>query len=223
MSSLQLKAQKREKFGSLEAKRIKKAGNIPAVILSKKGNVDVALNAKDFEIELNKGNIQAKVIEIEVDGKKINSIVRNIDLDPVSDRVIHVEFLNLDDTDKVRAWPQVTFKNTDKSPGIKRGGFLNIRLRKVEVVCDDIAKIPESIEIDAASLKVGDKVRRDDVKLADGVSFANGRNFLFASITGRGKSEEETPAAASGGAADGGDAAASDDTKEGEKKEPSSA
>ncbi len=218
MSSLQLKAQKREIFGSLEAKRIKKPGNIPAVILSKKGNVDIALNSKDFEIELSKGNIQAKVIEIEVDGKKINSIARTIDLDPVTDRVIHVEFLNLDEADKVRAWPKVTFKNIDKSPGIKRGGFLNIRLRKVEVVCDDVAKIPEKVEIDAAKLKVGDKVRKGDITLPAGVKFADAKNFLFASITGRGKSEDETPAGA-GAAAEGGEAAKEGEAKEGEKKE----
>ncbi len=218
MSSLQLKAQKREKFGSLEAKRIKNAGNIPAVILSKKGNADIIINSKEFELEFKKGNIQSKVIEIEVDGKKIKSIARTIDLDPVSDRVVHVDFLNLDEAKKVRAWPKVEIKNTEKSPGIKKGGFLNIRLHKVEVVCDDISKIPGSVVIDASRLAVGDKVRRDDVTLEAGVKFASSNNFLFASITGRGKSEDEA-ATGDAAAAAAGPAGAAVAAEEAAKKE----
>ena len=195
MSSFQLKAEKREKFGSLEAKRIKKSGNIPAVIMSKKGNIDITLNAKEFETEFKKGNIRAKVTEIEIDGRKINAITRNVDLEPVTDRVTHVELLNLDDAEQIKAWPQVKVINADKSPGIKKGGFLNIRLRKVEVICDSIAQIPESVFLDTSKLIVGDKVRRADVNPGEGVKFADNKDFLFASITGRGKMAEEETAA----------------------------
>ena len=216
MSSFNLKAEKREKFGSLEANRIKKSGNIPAVILAKSGNKNITVNAREFDIEYRKGNIQSRVIEIEVDGKKVKSIVRNIDLDPVKDKIVHLEFLDLEDTKQVRAWPKVEITGRDRSPGIKRGGFLNVRLRKVEVVCEDIAKIPSIIEIDVSKLRVGDKVRKDDINPGTGVKFATNRNFLFLSITGRGKSATEEAAApaeggeeAAEGSSEGAEAAAS--------------
>ncbi len=220
MSSFNLKAEKREKFGSLEANRIKKSGNIPAVILAKSGNKNITVNAREFDIEFRKGNIQSKVIEIEIDGKKVKSIVRNIDLDPVKDKIVHLEFLDLEDTKQIRAWPKVEIKGRDKSPGIKRGGFLNVRIRKVEVICEDIAKIPDVIEIDVAKLRVGDKIRKDDVNPGAGVKFATNRNFLLVSITGRGKSATEAGATAEGGeeaAAEGGEAAKEGD--EAAKKE----
>lgn len=191
MSSFNLKAEKREKFGSLEANRIKKSGNIPAVILAKSGNKNITINAREFDIEYRKGNIQSKVIEIEVDGKKVKSIVRNIDLDPVKDKIVHLEFLDLENTKQVRAWPKVEISGKSISPGIKKGGFLNVRLRKVEVVCEDITKIPATIEIDVSKLHVGDKVRKDDINPGAGVKFATNRNFLFLSLTGRGKSADE--------------------------------
>ncbi len=194
MASFQLKAQKREKFGSLEARRIKKSGKIPAIVLSKKENLNISIDSKEFEVEFKKGNIQSRVIEIEVDGKKVQSIAKDINLDPVTDRVVHVDFINVGEGEKVRAWPKVEIINRDKSPGIKKGGFLNIRLRKAEVICDETAKIPDTIVIDAEKLKVGDKIRKDDISLEAGVKFATNRNFLFVSITGRGKMSEDATA-----------------------------
>ena len=73
MSSFQLKAEKREKLGSLEARRIKLAGKIPAVIYSKNGNINVSLDKREFEIEFSKGNIQTRIVEIELAGKKIKA------------------------------------------------------------------------------------------------------------------------------------------------------
>lgn len=209
MVSFQIKAEKREKFGSSEARRIKKSGNTPAIILSKAGNLNITLNSKDFEVEFKKGNIQSKVIEIEIDGRKIKSIAKDIELDPVSDKIIHVDFINIEDGEKVRAWPKVEVLNSDKSPGIKKGGFLNKRLRKVEVICDNVDQIPESIQIDVAKLQVGGKIRKDDINPGEGIKFATSRNFLFLSITGRGKSASDDAAADDAAAvAAAGDAAA---------------
>jgi large subunit ribosomal protein L25 len=196
MSSFQLKAQKREKLGSLEARRIKRAGKIPAVIHSKNGNLNISIDKREFDVEVKKGNIQARVAEIEVDGKKLKSIANIISCDPVSDQVIHVDFVNCTESDSVKAWPKLVFVGREKSPGIKRGGFLNIRARKVEVLCKNEAAIPLTIEIDISKVQVGQKIRAHSISLADGVKFSNKADFLIASITGRGKAEVETEAGA---------------------------
>lgn len=216
MSSLQLKAEKREKLGSLEAKRIRKSGKIPAVVHSKKGNLNITFDKKEFDVELYKGNLQTRVIEIELDGKKIKAITSRVELDPVCDQAIHVDLLDCSDSKKFKAWPKVAFSNREKSPGIRRGGFLNVRARKVEVLCASEALIPQTIEIDIAKLHVGDKIWSDAVTLPEGVEFSKRAKFLVASITGRGKSATED-AAAEG--AEG--AAKADGAKEGEgeKKE----
>lgn len=202
MSSFQLKAEKREKLGSLEARRIKLAGKIPAVIYSTSGNINISLDKKEFEQEFFKGDIQTRVIEIEVAGKKIKAITHIVEVDPVSDQPIHVELLNCDETKTFKAQPKIIFINKDKSPGLKKGGFLHINLRKVGVLCESADKIPATIEIDASSLQVGSKVRSQSLKLPAGVKLERNKNFLIASVLGRGKSEEDPAAvAAAAGAA----------------------
>lgn len=201
MSSFQLKAEKREKLGSLEARRIKLAGKIPAVIYSKSGNINISLDKREFEQEYLKGGIQTRVAELDLAGKKLKVIAHIVELDPVSDKPIHVELLNCDETKVFKAQPKINFINQDKAPGLKKGGFLHIVLRKVGVVCEKAENIPTKIDFDASALQVGSKVRSQGLQLPAGVSLERKDNFLIASIIGRGKSEEETPAAATAGAA----------------------
>lgn len=201
MSSFQLKAEKREKLGSLEARRIKNAGRIPAVIYSKNGNINISVDKREFEIEFSKGNIQTRIAEIEVAGKKIKAIAHKIELDPVSDHPIHIDLLNCEENKGFKAQSKLNFVNRDKSPGLKKGGFLHIVLRKVEVVTDKADAIPESITVDVGSMQVGSKIRGNDLKLPAGVKLTKNNNFLIASVTGRGNKEEvETTAAAVPGA-----------------------
>lgn len=195
MSILTLKAEKREKLGSLEAKRLKKSGKIPAVIQSKAENLNIIIDKREFDSHFQKGNIQTKIIEVEIAGKKIKTLTNRVELDPVSDQVIHVDMINCQELKTFKAWPKVNFLNREKSPGIKRGGFLNIRARKIEVLCDGEDKIPESINVDIAKMHVGDKIRSENVELPEGVRYSKKSSFLVASITGRGKSttaEEES-------------------------------
>lgn len=202
MSSFQLKAQKREKLGSNEARRIKNSGRIPAVIFSKNGNLNISFDAREFEIEYFKGNIQTRVVEVQLDDKKVRAIANKIELDPVSDRPIHIDFLNCDEAKAIKAHVKLAYVGQDKSPGLKKGGILHIVARKVELVCENEKAIPEKIEVDISSLHVGNKVRSSNLKLPAGVKLAKKGNFLIASIIGRGKSEEEGAAAAAAGTAD---------------------
>ncbi len=193
MSTVTLTAEKREKFGSAESNKIKRSGRIPAIVYSKEGNINFSLNRKEFEKEYFQGNSLSSVVNIELAGKKIKAIAHKIDLDPVTDKPIHIDFLSCDDGNSVRAKPKISFTNQDKSPGLKKGGFLHIVLRRAEVICEGISResVPQSLEIDIGSLHMGSKIRAESVVLPTGVKFLEKGNFLIASIIGRGKSEEE--------------------------------
>ena len=223
--SIALKAEKREQLGSATAKKIKRAGQIPAVIYSKNGNINLSLPLKEFEQEYYKGAMATTVIELELAGKKMKVIAHKIELDPVSDRPVHVDFFSCDETKGIIAKPKLVFINQEKSPGLKKGGFLHIVMRKVEVVCDSEKSIPEKIEIDAGVLHIGNKIRAESLKLPAGVKLTKKTNFLIGSIVGRGKSEEDkapvagaTPAAGAPAAA----AAAPAAAKKPEAKKPES-
>ncbi len=202
MTNIVLKAEKREKLGSLEAKKIKKAGKIPAVIYSKNGNVNLSIDSKEFEHEYFKGTSLSSVVELEIDGKKIKVIAHKVELDPVSDHPVHVDFFNCEETKEIKAQPKINFLNQDKSPGLKRGGFLNVTARKVAVVCENEKSVPAKIDVDVGSMQVGQKIRGNDLKLPAGVKLAKNGKFLVASITGRVSKTEENPAAAAAAAKD---------------------
>ena len=201
MTSIVLKAEKREVLGTSEARKIKGAGKIPAVIYSKNGNINLSIDAKEFEFEYFKGHSQSTVVELDLDGKKIKVIAHKIDLDPVSDRPVHVDFLNCADSKVIKAQPKLNFINQDKSVGIKRGGFLHVVLRRVSIICENESSVPESIDIDIAPMHVGQKIRGADLVLPAGVKLAKNPSFLIASIIGRVSKTDAEEAAAAGGAA----------------------
>ena len=189
--SIVLKAEVREQVGSLASKKIKRQGLIPAVIYSKEKNINITLNSRDFEQQFFKGVALTSVIDLEIGNKKTRVIAHKIDLDPVSDRPVHIDFMLCENNKPIRAKPKINFSNQDKSPGLKKGGFLHIVARSLEVFCDGEKSIPQFIEADVGALHVGSKFRAENLKLPRGVTLLKKGNFLIASIIGRGKSEEE--------------------------------
>lgn len=216
--SVVLKAEKRENLGTSASRKIKRAGRIPAVIYAAEGNVNLSLDVKEFEHEYFKGNALTSVVELELGSKKLKVIAHKVELDPVSDRPVHVDFLNCDKVKTVRAQPKLVFINQDKSPGLKKGGFLHTVLRRTSVICEGGVAIPEKIEIDAGGLHLGYKVRAENLVLPAGVKLAKKGNFLIASVVGRGKSEEETPAAGAATAPAAAPAAKAEEKKPAAKK-----
>ena len=214
--SVVLKAEKRDLLGTSAARKMKREGSIPAVIYSEDGNINLSLNTREFEREYSKGTILTSVIELDFNGKKTKVIAHKVDLDPVSDHPIHIDFLDCEKEKTIRAQPRIVFTNLDKSPGIKKGGFLHTVLRKTTVICENGAAIPERLEIDASTLHLGYKIRAERLSLPEGVKLAKKDNFLIASLIGRGKSEEDPAAAqAAAGAAP---AAKAEDKKTAAKK-----
>ena len=154
--SISFKAEKREQIGSAAAKKLKRSGQIPAIIYSKKGNINISVSAHDFDREYQKGHTLSNVIELDIDGKKTKVTTHKIELDPVSDAPVHIDFFNCAETKGIIAKPKLTFINKDKSPGLKRGGFLHVTMRRAEVTCDN-ENVPDEITIDAAKLHISSK------------------------------------------------------------------
>ena len=207
-----LNANIREKLGSAESRRIRKSGNIPAVIYDKGVNTQISVPSKDFEKEYFKGNIFTTLITLDINGKKQDVIVNKIDVDPVRDIPSHITFMKTEDS--VKAKVKVTFFNREKSPGIKKGGFLNIVKRKVELICP-ANNIPVEIRVDIGKMSVGDKIKSSNIEIPSDTSFAlKGRDFTIGSITGRGSKAEDKAEDSSGEGS-----AESDDDKSAEKSE----
>ena len=190
-NNIKFNAEKRLQFGGSATKKIKRQGMIPAIIYGKDGNnTHISIDKKSVEQEYFKGNLQSIIAEISLDNKIIKAIAHKIELDPVSDAPIHIDFFNAE-SGKIKAQIKVIFTNKDKSIGLKRGGFLNIVKRKISVLCDNGIEIPNVIEFDATNLRVGSKVRCSDIELPSGIALNLKSDSLIASITGRASKEDK--------------------------------
>ncbi len=103
--SITLKAEKREQLGTASSRKLKNAGRIPAVIYAKGGNINLSLDVREFEAEYFKGKLPVSLIELEFADKKTKVIAHKIELDPVSDRPVHVDFFDCDNAKSIRAKP----------------------------------------------------------------------------------------------------------------------
>lgn len=186
-----LNAKTREKLGSTESKRIRNNNEIPAVIYNKGGeNEYVVLSAREFETEYTKGDIKTRIAEIKADGKTIKALVHEVETHPVSDKPVHVDFVKVEEGKDVKVKVRVNYTNKEKSPGIKKGGFLNKINRSIEVVCS-ADKIPATVDLSIEEAHIGDKIEATAAVLPEGVKLASAKKAIIASITGRGKSTDE--------------------------------
>ncbi len=199
-TTFNLKAVTRTNLGSADSRRVRKGGQVPAVIYNNgKENLNIAVDAKDFEHQYFKGNIFTTVVDLDLDGKKLQVIAKKVEVNPVTDKPEHIDFIQFSKDKSVKVKAKLNFINQDKSIGLKRGGFLHIVARKVEVLCAPGA-IVHSIDIDVAPLRVGHKIRSQDLHLPENVKLAGKDGFLIASIIGRGSKEDDKADAAAAAA-----------------------
>ncbi len=195
-AAVQFKAEARPVAGKGAARAARRAGLVPVNIYGKgKDNVSLNVEARVISNEYFRGGFMNKVVSLEVGGKNIFAIPRDIQLNPVSDKIEHADFLAVDDKSVVKVRIPVHFLNADKSIGLKRGGVLNIVARDVELLCP-VASIPASLDIDLAALEIGSTVHINNVALPAGVKAASKRDLTIASIAGRQKEEEADATAA---------------------------
>ncbi len=165
-----LKAQIRERAGKGVARALRRENLIPAVIYGDKQTpVSVSLPQKETTLEYLKGHMSTTLCDLMVDGKKHLVIVRDVQLHPVSDTIIHVDFLRVSEKTAVRVPVPVHFLHQDTCPGLKAGGVLNIAMHEITVECAANA-IPVSIDFDMTGKQIGDAIHMSDTKLPAKVS-----------------------------------------------------
>ena len=206
---------------------LRNSGNVPAVIYGGEAkNETISISKKLLKSLIDKENFLSNIVTLNVDGKHQNVLPREIKYHIISDEPIHVDFLRVVPGVKIRIEVPVQFINHEKSPGLKRGGVLNIVRRKVELRCPS-EKIPESLVIDLEGVEIGESFKISSINLeTDVVPTIRGRDFVIATLAAPTVMKEpEKPAEAeaaegeAGGEAAEGDKPATDgEAKEGEDK-----
>ena len=225
MNSLEANTRNTKTKGAVRSLRV--AGNIPGIIYGgTEQNQKVTVLKKTLKTLIAKENFLSNIITLNLDGKPQNVLPREIMYNVISDEPTHIDFLRVVPGVKIRIEVPVQFINHETSPGLKRGGVLNIVRRKIELKCPS-EKIPERIVIDLDGIEIGESFKISSVKLEEGVTpTIIGRDFVIATLAAPTVMKEpEKPAAAEEvtdetAAADGKDAvpAADGDKKEGEEK-----
>jgi len=181
----ELKAEARDRVGKGSARAIRRNGQVPAVIYGgKEPPLSIALSYKDVYYKIHGGGFMTTVATIDVNGQKIRVLPKDYQLDPVKDMPLHVDFLRVTSGSVVTVAVPVHFENEDKSPGLTRGGVLNVVRHEVELVCPADA-IPDALTVDLAGLQIGDSVHISAVTLpANTRPVIVDRDFTIATIAG---------------------------------------
>ena len=224
MNTLDANTRNTKSKGDVRSLRLN--GSVPAIIYGGSGqNEKVSVSKKILKSLLDKEGFLSSIIALNIDGKNQNVLPREITYNVISDEPTHIDFLRVVTGVKIRIEVPVQFINHETSPGLKRGGVLNIVRRKVELKCPS-EKIPEAIVIDLDGIEIGESFKISSIKLDEGVTpTIIGRDFVIATLAAPTVMKEpEKPAeaeAADEAATDGKDAApaAEGDKKEGEEKQ----
>jgi large subunit ribosomal protein L25 len=181
--TLHLPAETRDRAGKGASRALRREGRVPAVIYGgKEEPLAIHVEEKLLRKQLGTGHFFNSVVDVEVGGKTVRALPKDVAFHPVTDRPLHVDFLRLSKDAKVHVNVPVVFANEEASPGLKRGGVLNIVRHELELVCAS-DKIPEDITIDVAGFDLGDSIHISHVKLPAGAESAiSDRDFTIATI-----------------------------------------
>ncbi|MBM3557184.1 MAG: 50S ribosomal protein L25/general stress protein Ctc [Alphaproteobacteria bacterium] len=198
-----LETQSRGAQGRGAARAVRRQGRVPAIIYGDgRDNVSVTLETDAVARAYRRGGFTSRVIELKVGEASERVLCREVQLHPVNDRPVHLDFMRLGKDTVVRLFVPVHFVGHDKSPGLKRGGVLNVVRHEIEFHVRADA-IPEEIKVDLDGLDINDSVHIDSVKLPPGVKAVIRRNFTIASVVAPAAAEEKAVVAAEGVPAEG--------------------
>jgi len=180
---LTLSAEVRDRAGKGASRALRREGRVPAVIY---GNNEEPTLVHVEEKLLNKllgtGHFFNSVVMVEVNGKAVRTLPKDVEFHPVSDRPLHADFLRVGEHATIHVNVPVVFANEEASPGLKRGGVLNIVRHEVELICD-AAEIPDDLVVDLTGFEVGDSIHISAVTLPKGAKTAiDDRDFTLATI-----------------------------------------
>src|SRR4051812_30921381 len=165
----ELKATARARSGKGAARAVRREGRVPGVIYGdNKPPLTISLDTKELQLRIFAGHFLTSLYDVEVDGTKHRVIPRDFQLDPVRDAPVHVDFMRLGEGAKIRVRIPIHIVNADQSPGVKRGGAVNIVTHALEVICA-ADNIPTSIDVDVSGLEINHSKHLSDVPLPAGV------------------------------------------------------
>jgi large subunit ribosomal protein L25 len=219
-----IEAKAREEGGKGIARRIRNEGYVPAVIYgSKQEPQKVAVTGHSLKMAIQQGGFLTQAQEIKVDGKSEKVLPREVQLDPVSDKIMHVDFLRYDAKRIVKAVVGIEMVDLDKCPGAKVGGVPSLARTEVELLCR-ADSIPQVLYVSMEGLDVGEAVKFSSIELPEGVNPAIAdRDFTLASILATRTSvmsdEEEDAAAAAAAGAEGTEGAEGEESEDKASKE----
>lgn len=197
---LTLSAAPRDRAGKGASRALRRDGRVPAVIYGDKQEpTSIHVEEKELMKALHTGHFMNSVVMIDLGGKATRTLPKDVHFHPVTDRPLHVDFLRIAEHTKVTVQVPVHFTDEAKSPGIKRGGVLNVVRHELELVCD-AAEMPDHIDVSLAGLDLGDSLHISAVKLPRGAASAiTDRDFTIATVVApsalrSAEGEEETPA-----------------------------
>ena len=166
-----------------ELNSLRTNGNVPAIIYGgKEENKKISLSKKELKILIQKENFLSNMVSLKIDGKNENVLPREVTFDVISDEPTHIDFLRIIKGAKVTLEIPVKFINHEKSPGLKRGGVLNIVRRKVELKCPT-ENIPTELIVDLDNVDIGESFKISSIKLPENVTpTIQGRDFVIATL-----------------------------------------
>ena len=222
MNSIEATIRSTNTRGEISALRI--GGNVPAILYGgSEKNQKISLSKKNIKNLIEKENFLSNIITLNLNGKSENVIPKEVVWDPITDEPIHIDFLRIVKGAKIILEIPVKFINIEKSPGLKRGGVLNIVRRKVELKCPS-ENIPSELIVDLDNLDIGASIKISSIKLPENVTpTIQGRDFVVATVAAPTiikepeKPAEETPEEGTEVAAEGAEEEVKAD--EGDKKE----
>lgn len=195
-TQINIEAATRQGAGKGVARSLRRDGKVPAVIYGGSAEpVSIEMSEKDITIAYNKGRFYNRLLSITLDGKEVQTLPREVQTHPVTDRIEHVDFLRVEKGQEVRVDIPVKVLGKEKSIGLRRGGALNIVRHEISFFCKP-ENIPANIEVDITEFDVGTSIHINDVQLPEGVRPELERNFTIATIAGRSAKDEAATTAA---------------------------
>lgn len=177
-------AEPRAASGKGAARALRRQGRVPAVLYGEREPQEmISIETRELKRALNNPRFFSTLCSLEVDGKAVRVLPREVQLDPVVDEPLHADFVRIGRGATVTVTIPVTFLNEEDSPGLKRGGVLNVVRREIELTCPADA-IPAEITVDLSGLDINDSVHISQMTLPEGVQpTITDRDFTIATIS----------------------------------------
>jgi large subunit ribosomal protein L25 len=187
---VQLKAAPRARAGKGASRAVRREGLVPGVVYGDKKEPQlISLAYREVQPHVQSGRFLSTLIDLDVDGKTVRAIPRDVQFEPVRDFIVHVDFLRLGKGARFVVDVPVTFKNQESAPGVKTGGVLNIVSHDVALYCTP-ELIPDAIVVDCGALQIGQSIHLSEIELPKGVTSAARDDVTLCTVTAQAKEEE---------------------------------